>query len=202
VVDVPINNHHYHTDTIWLSETFTDEVIPKLEEIIKSGKVAPASEITIYTPEYITTTIEITPDSILLLVDELRDSLEIAKNYLLNFPNKPKLVALELTQNKLELTLLDISGSIKTNKYPLFLNKYDYIHTGSSLIYNKAGDPEPDLTGALYGVSGYSLLAKNLYIGGRYQVNYKKIILEANTEMTLEDNPALFIKVGVLLRLK
>ena len=80
VVDVPINNHHYHTDTIWLSETFTDEVIPKLEEIIKSGKVAPASEITIYTPEYITTTIEITPDSILLLVDELRDSLEIAKN--------------------------------------------------------------------------------------------------------------------------
>jgi len=202
IKEVKVKDHSNTTDTIYLPKEFSPDFLVKMEKIIREGQYAPPSQVIKYLPEYIPTRIEITPDSILLLVDELKDSLEIAKNYLVNFPNKPKLITLGLTQNELELTLLNISGGIETSKYPLFLNKYDYTHTGDSLIYDKAKNPDPNLISELYGTAGYSILNKNPYIGLRYQVNYKTILVEANSIVTVKSNPDLFLTIGAALRIK
>ena len=105
----------YTTDTIYSEKSFSEGELTRIKKLIEEGIKTNPSTITYYKPEYIdrVETIEVIPDSLLVLVDDLQDSLEIAWDYLAQFPKQPKLLSLDLVKDSISLDYYQSMGKPK-----------------------------------------------------------------------------------------
>lgn len=71
-------------------------------------------------------------DTIRLYNNEL-DKFDISSDFLLQYPEAPKLISFDLSKDYLELNLLDKSGSIIGKGYDLDLDNRDYLFVNNSL---------------------------------------------------------------------
>lgn len=67
------------------------------------------------------------------------DSLDINKQYLLQYPEASKLLYFDLTSKELQLSLLDINGNIHKDDYCLDLYNYNYRLSNNKLTSEKIG---------------------------------------------------------------
>lgn len=76
--------------------------------------------------------LKIVKDTIRLYNNEL-DKFDISSDFLLQYPEAPKLLSLELSINSLKLNLLDKSGSIIGRGYKLDLENREYLFSNNTL---------------------------------------------------------------------
>lgn len=194
----------YTTDTIYSEKSFSEGELTRIKKLIEEGIKTNPSTITYYKPEYIdrVETIEVIPDSLLVLVDDLQDSLEIAWDYLAQFPKQPKLLSLDLVKDSISLGLLSINGKTKKETYPIFLDEFQYTYDGSSMSRSPNRVPKKVFKGDDFRVlAGYSLLGKYPYTGASYSIGVGKFSVGATSILTIQEQPQLLLLTGVSLKL-
>ena len=198
--DKPVSNtpdpYNYKTDTEYVDKPFyIDKPYP-----VKT----PPREVVINTPAPPPERfeVEVVPDSLILLINDLRVQLNNA--FLYQYPNNPKLVQLDLSQDTMSLSILQVDGTVHTNDYPLFLQQFKYRWAEGSMTHTpvklKQSKPKLDYRG-LYAYGGYDVLRKLPQVGMIYELNFWKLSIGASSIVTIEKQPQLNLWLNSRVRL-
>lgn len=180
-----VRNYDYKTDTIYSSNKFKD-LETMIEELGKKVKETPPREVVYYkTDNPKNVVIEKIPDSLILYIGDLKDSLNkikservsISDKYIKNYPEAGKLINFTLNIDSLNLALLNIDGNIEELKYPLYLDKYNYYWSDDKLVYVDRKN-KPDLLKD-------NTRWKNLYINVGYEFIYLKPTFDITYDIKL-----------------
>lgn len=205
-VDPPKQDPHtiYETDTLYIPHSFGESEWARVQEMIEEGLKTKPSTITYYQPEYIDRVeeIEVIPDSLLILIDDLEDSLEVAWDFLATFPKQPKLLTLDLLKDSLSLGLLRIDGQTSKETYPIFLDRFTYSYDGSTFARTPVKSQKPVFNGDDIRLeAGYDWLGRRPYAAARYELEFRRLRFGASSILTVEQQPQLLLLTGVGLKL-
>lgn len=117
-------------------------------------------------------------DTIRLYNNEL-DKFDISSDFLLQYPEAPKLLSLELSLNSLELNLLDKSGSITGRGYKLDLANREYLFSNNTLSSNVIQTCNPGTTNSKVPSYSFSFSAAYQY---RPLPNFHDLNINFNVE--------------------
>lgn len=116
-------------------------------------------------------------DTIRLYNNEL-DKFDISSDFLLQYPEAPKLLSLELSLNSLKLHLLGKSGSIIGRGYKLDLANREYLFSNNTMSSSLINNSHNNLVGTKNNI-GYSLTADYQY---RPLLNFHDLNINFNIE--------------------
>lgn len=134
-----------------------------------------------------------------IIITGLQDSITISKNYLKQFPENPKLIALQLKRDTLSLGLLGIDGLVNESIWPIDLNIYEYRWDYLSDLSRHGIKPPPTETPSLdyYVGGGYDFVGGSPYISGKISKDWSRIRLYGITRFGLLNNESHSISLGV-----
>ena len=181
--------YNYTTDTTYTNkkyQTLFDKINGLEEKVTKT----PPKQINIYdTPDSKEVIVEKIPDSILVYIKGLKDSLRIALSdkYIKNYPLSNKLIDFKLTHDEFNITTLTTSGIIKEEKTPLLLNKFNYYWNENNLYREERdrqySERDPNTWNQLYINGGYDLFHRAPKVGLDYSLKLGRFrfMVEGNT---------------------
>jgi len=147
-------------------------------------------------------------DSLIKVIDSLGNQLsQINKSFLTQFPNSYKLIGGFFSLDTLKLDLLDVTGNISTQFYPVDYQNYDYQWYNDKMrareiSYISSSGQSKQKQFSLYGNVGYGLLSKKpmLSMSGDYSI--KRFKLSAEPSISIQQNPELNVdlKLGYKIR--
>lgn len=195
----------YWEDPNFVPDTIKGETV-YIERDAPKHYVKPKIVIQWKTPEKEFITIECDNDSLLKLVDSLGIELaSVNKSFLTQFPNSSKLIGGTFELDTFKLDLLDISGNITTQIFPVNYNRFKYTYTNNKLGADKVKDTGKNkrkLHHSLYVNAGYDIINNMPIISSDYYIRYKKLQLDIEPRLTIESQPQLQLigKLGILLK--
>jgi len=161
------DHYHYTTDTIMVPKPY---ILPK-----PYGITTPPRELYFYLPDTVglkQITVEVIPDSILVILDSLR-TIAIHQNFLKQHPTKPKLLYSTLTKDTLTFDLLKTDGNIVSYRYPIYLNDYVYNFDGETLNRISSKSQVPKLNHGLFSDIVYNT-SRGLSLSANYKAQYNR----------------------------
>lgn len=139
--------------------------------------------------------VEKVPDSIILIIGKLKERLAISDGFIQNYPRNHKLIEFNLNKDSLDITLLNLDGLVSTNKYPIYLDNYEYQWLDNKLTNSKFETTRTknklDLS-QLYLDTGYDYLTKNNTLGLDYSVKLGRLKVGTDFDMILQETPNRF----------
>lgn len=135
-----------------------------------------------------------------ILISGLEDSISIHQNYLKQFPNNPKLLAIDLKRDSMYLGLLQITGQVQEHSWPIDLNNYAYRWNYPTNLSRHEVQQPPTLKEpfANYFVGGgVDILYKSPIISGQIEKNWTSLRLYGTIDVGLLSNKASSIKAGI-----
>lgn len=115
----------FKTDTVYLEKPY--------QVLIPYKEVVPPKKITVYKYTEPTLYLKI-QDSLLMIIDSLenRPPIIIKPQFLTQYPEAPKLLGASFGKDSISLDLLNISGSIHREDYPVNYNVFKYQYVNNS----------------------------------------------------------------------
>lgn len=149
-------------------------------------------------------------DSLILVIDSLgREMRKVNKQFLLQFPESPKLVGGLFKLDTMKLDLLETTGSITSKVYPVDYNRFEYEWHNNSIRAKELTNKKPTgssqgkkLNHSFYVQAGYSILSKVPIISSDYYLRYKRLQLDLEPRVTIEKNPTLELNAKLGVRIK
>lgn len=133
----------------------------------------------------------------------------ISPAFLTLFPQSPKILLGEFSQNNLSLNLLGIDGQVVTKQYVPDFTKYNYEFSGSELKFYPINKPGNFISKGLNQLTTTSFLSTtyNPFTQGAtikldYNIMYKKIGLTAWGQVNTDQVPHANVGVGLRVQLK
>jgi hypothetical protein len=126
------------------------------------------------------------------------------------YNKNPRLVRLGLVQDSLSLTLFNNKNELYTENYPIYLGSYGYVWKDNQLnMYNidkdkktTSKDPNSKISwNNLYFNAGYSVYANKPTTGLEYNLTYKRLKLDLNSEVLIIEQPKLNLNAKLGYRL-
>lgn len=195
--------YDYETDIIELKKTFKSE-LNQLKKELKGYKETPPKIEYRYTKEKSSNKIQTIKDSTVIIIDTITQSItSIDKNFILSYPQAPKLLRMGLDSDLLSMTLLNISGNILEEEYPMDFNNYTYIYNGAGLNYKKKKPTKWKIPlNLLYAKVGYEFIDNNPYIGLDYQILLTdRLSIITKGDIFLSKEPTTLLQIGMGYRL-
>lgn len=136
------------------------------------------------------------------IIQGLQERVEVSENFLKLYPRNPKLVEMKLFRDSLNLSVMDILGNVRQEKYNLFLQDYNYNWANGVMGYQRTRykSQEPRFTN--YGGFNYDLIHQIPKI--EYQLDFRFIstsflYLRASQDLLFNERPNL--QVGFKMKL-
>ena len=195
---VVVIDYQYETDTVYL-DTFYIPGKPYPLPI-------PPSTITIYEID------SLALDSLSILIQgknvviaRLQDSIRVHQNYLKQFPQNPKLLAIDLKRDSLSIALLKISGLTQEYRWPINLNQFNYRWDFNNQLSRHPTQPAPieEKPFAQYFVgAGVDVLYRSPFLSGTIEKEFARVRLYGRTSFGLLDKKANTMQIGIDYRFK
>ena len=189
----PFIDYRYATDTVYLPSPYA---VPE--------------PYAVPTPPRIITYYEVDSsviDSLNLLLSEkdiliagLLDTIRISESYLKQYPNNPKLLAIDLQRDTMSMGTLNITGIPQEDKWPIDLSQFDYRWTFAAglsrhPVHSPPTKERPTLEYLVGG--GVDFLYLSPYMGGRVEMNWTRIRPYVDIRVGLLKIESSEIKLGV-----
>lgn len=146
-------------------------------------------------------------DSMSLIISELDimvmgllDTISIHQSYLKQYPNNPKLLAVDLKRDTVSMGLLNITGIPQEEKWPIDLNQFDYIwnYVAGLTRHPTSLPPTKEKSPLEYFVGGgVDFLYLSPYVSGSIEKDWARIRLYSTAEFGLLKKEPVSIKFGV-----
>ena len=196
--------YKYKTDTVYVNNGYKE----KYDEIVKlynkKSKVTPPKTVTIYKdskPNDIV--IYKIPDSLSLQIATLKRRINIADNYIKNFPKNDKLIDFKLIKDSLNITTLNIDGITSKKEYPLYLDLYGYSWYDNELHNFKVKNNviNKNRFNQMYLYTGYDLLKQSPALGLEYYLIINKFKVGANSMLLINKDSNFVLSINIGYRL-
>lgn len=186
-------NKDFKTDTVIVEIDYTKLPIPTYE-----FEYIPPAVVVDYTAPPITNHVSLNlNDSLITVIDSLQNRIfEISAAYLKLYPNAYKLIYAEFTADSLRFDVLATTGRISSQRFAVNYERFGYAWKDNVLqAQPKAGNSlSKSMYGILYGYTGYEAVnSRSPILGADYSLYWNKLRFEANTYVTLESEPNLFL---------
>lgn len=193
-------NYNYTTQVIKSDKDYDEEINKLLCEIEDLRNTPPKKVIKYKVKDSISIIYQI-PDSLVVYIEKLKDSIKIHKDYIRNYPRANKLITFELGKDNINLGLLSIDGNLTKQFYPLYLDQYNYIYEDNILKHfpkeNKltlTPKRNIDFTN-LHLMFGYDFFIKDPYTSINYSLDMGRFRFNSELGLTINKSPSMAYKV-------
>ena len=184
--------YNYETDTVYSDRGYEEKYLEAIKEVDRWKTAPPKTIIKWKEPDLSNIDLQKLPDSLLVIIGELRDSIRIADNYIKYLPKNPKLIDINLTKDTLGLNLLNIDGRVTSYIYPIYLERFNYKWLEGDLKYtsttHKTTKVKENRFNNLFVNGGYEFRSKSPEVSLEYYINMGRFKLEANTGFPINNN--------------
>lgn len=188
---IPTIEYIYKTDTVYVDKPYEVPIpyeVPTPPKVIKIYRIDSTS---------IDSLSMIIKDKDLLIF-KLKDSILVSEFYLKQFPKNPKLLSLGLTKDSLDISLLNINGSINTFNWPINLTYFDYMWDYKNNLtrsVHKVSNYGPNFN--YYIGAGWDITRTSPFITNQIEITNRKIKLFTSTDIGLLDIKSSNFKFGI-----
>ena len=128
----------------------------------------------------------------------------IKTNFLVLYPNAPKLLDFNLNREYLNITTFTKDSKVITNTYPLYLDTQEYIFRDNSINTIERKEPITKSQmkwNELYVNTGYDVRTKLPTTGLEYNLNLGRFKLDLNSRVIINTDPTLDLNAKIGYRL-
>jgi len=136
-----------------------------------------------------------------------KEEVLVNSDFILNYPESPKLISLNLIKDSLSISLYSPDNLVKTSTYPLYLQNYGYRYINNQMeIYDIKAEPialvKPKMRwDNLYLNAGYDIYSKSVTSGLEYNLSPGRFKFDLNLDVLMLQQPELNLTAKLGYRL-